>query len=203
MGKTCSVNFCKSSQRRSSRLFVLPQNEIIRKKWLLSNPVGWKSTKLIHVCMDHFTEESFHIDCGYVRRRLKFGSVPSIFPKNERAGKKDDAKYVQEDNAGAKDALSMEEDPAEVEEDMAKVKMEATDVEEDAAEVEEDNVGFEEDAAGMKEDNVGIEEDAGGVKEATAEANKDAGGAGEYVAGISNERCNFIFYHIPIFITEN
>ena len=86
MGRTCAVNFCKSSQG-SSGLFVLPQNEKIRKKWLLSNPVGWKSTKLIHVCMDHFTEESFHTDHGvaFVRRRLKLGSVPSIFPKNERA----------------------------------------------------------------------------------------------------------------------
>ena len=86
MGRTCAVNFCQSTQG-SSGLFVLPQNEKIRKKWLLSNPVGWKSTKLIHVCMDHFTEDSFHTDHGvaFVRRRLKLGSVPSIFPKNERA----------------------------------------------------------------------------------------------------------------------
>jgi len=37
--------------------------------------------------MDHFTEDSFHTDHGvaFVRRRLKLGSVPSIFPKNERA----------------------------------------------------------------------------------------------------------------------
>ena len=86
MGRTCAVNFCQSTQG-SSGLFVLPQNEKIRKKWLLSNPVGWKSTKLIHVCMDHFTEDSFHTDHGvaFVRRRLKLGSVPSIFPKKERA----------------------------------------------------------------------------------------------------------------------
>ena len=102
MGRFCSVKFCKARQGHGTNLFELPKEGIVRDKWLRSNPVGWKSTKNIFVCSEHFSKESFnsHNDDLEERKRLKVGAVPSIY--------REDA---------AEDAVQVRKDPVEIGED--------------------------------------------------------------------------------------
>ena len=126
MGRFCSVKFCKARQGHGTNLFELPKEGIVRDKWLRSNPVGWKSTKNISVCSEHFSRESFksHNDDLEQRKRLKAGAIPSIY--------REDA---------AEDAVQVRKDPVEVEGNPGEDR-------ENEADVTEETAGAGEDAAG-------------------------------------------------------
>ena len=131
-GRCCTVNFCKARQGHGTSLFELPKEGIVHDKWLRSNPVGWKSTKNIFVCSEHFSRESFKsYNDDLERNRLKAGAIPSIY--------REDA---------AEDAVQVRKDPVEIGEDPVEVEGNPGEDRENEADVTEETAGAGEDAAG-------------------------------------------------------
>ncbi|KAI4885526.1 hypothetical protein NFI96_020104 [Prochilodus magdalenae] len=79
----CSVPLCSVSSRYNSvvSFHSFPEEETLRKKWLVKiRRENFTVTKHTKVCSTHFTESDFVV--GTSRRRLKKGSVPTVFEWN-------------------------------------------------------------------------------------------------------------------------
>ena len=104
-------------------MFELPKEGIVSEKWLCSNPFGWKSTKNILVCREHFSSESFN-SYNKQRKRLKNGAIPSIYRKDT-----------------AEDAVQNRIDPIEIEGNPGEDRDNEVDVTEETAGAGEDAAG--------------------------------------------------------------
>ena len=95
MVNRCVAAGCSNTPSDRVSLFKFPSDGVLRRKWekqVQRTRAQWKATEHSFLCSDHFTEDCFEVDSALAsqfgikkRRRLKPGSVPTIFHRPSTA----------------------------------------------------------------------------------------------------------------------
>ena len=86
---------CSNTPSDRVSLFNIPSDGVLRRKWekqVQRTRAQWKATEHSFLCSGHFTEGCFEVNSALAsqfgmkkRRRLKHGSVPTIFHRPSTA----------------------------------------------------------------------------------------------------------------------
>lgn len=103
MVNRCVAAGCSNTPSEKISLFKFPRDRALRNQWekqVRKTRAQWKATEHSYLCSEHFTDDCFKVDSTLAskfgiskRRRLKPGSIPTIFYRSSTPCSSADSRY--------------------------------------------------------------------------------------------------------------